>query len=293
VSDTAYIDGKLVDMAIKDLRKLKKNKKKFFMAVGFRKPHLPFTAPKKYWDLYDREQFDFPENYVVNETNIPMNAFHNSDELRAYKGVPPSGPVSDSMAITMHGYYACISYVDNLIGKLLGELHDLGLDENTIIVMIGDHGWNLGEHGMWCKHCNFNTSFHSLMTVNVPGINTRGVTNSITEFVDIFPTLCELCDLPELEQLEGESFVEVLKDPDYEVKDHAVARWREGITLINKEYFYTEWRDKNDEMYERMLFDHSVDPDENINIVNLKENSELVDSLHTKLMNSRGTSYYK
>jgi iduronate 2-sulfatase len=81
VSDTAYIDGKLVDMAIKDLRKLKKNKKKFFMAVGFRKPHLPFTAPKKYWDLYDREQFDFPENYVVNETNIPMNAFHNSDEL--------------------------------------------------------------------------------------------------------------------------------------------------------------------------------------------------------------------
>jgi iduronate 2-sulfatase len=292
VNDTTYFDGKAVNRAINDLQKLKKNGKPFFLAVGLRKPHLPFNSPKKYWDYYDRKQFRLPSNFTIGKTTIPGSAFHNSAELRQYYGVPEKGQVSDSMAITLiHGYYAAVSYADNLIGKLLVELDNQNLSKNTIVVLLGDNGWSLGEHGLWCKHSNFNTSLHTPLIVRAPNVRGGKKTNAITEYLDIYPTLCEMLKLDPPPYLEGKSFVPVLKDPETSVKDFAVCKWMNGTTLIYDKYFYTEWNNSTDSVYSRMLFDHSFDPDENNNIVNDPEKTELVKELSSKLIKNRGADF--
>ncbi|MHC4742749.1 MAG: sulfatase, partial [Planctomycetota bacterium] len=155
VPDNAYFDGKIADKGISDLRCLKDMDKPFFLALGFLKPHLPFNAPKKYWDMYKREEIDLADN-PFRPKGAPDAALHNWGELRSYAGIPKKGPLSEDMARTLvHGYYACVSCTDAQIGRVLDELKRLGLDDNTIVVLWGDHGWNLGEHGLWCKHCNF------------------------------------------------------------------------------------------------------------------------------------------
>jgi len=134
--------------------------KPFFLAAGFHKPHLPFNAPEQYWALYDGK-VRLPENNYP-PLNAPAESLHNFGELRAYAGVPSAGPVTDEFARTLiHGYYACVSYTDAQIGKILDELERLDLDRNTIVILWGDHGWNLREHGLWCKHCNYETSLHT------------------------------------------------------------------------------------------------------------------------------------
>jgi arylsulfatase A-like enzyme len=276
-------------MALKDIKRLSKKDQPFFLAVGFRKPHLPFTAPKRFWDLYDRSQFVLPANYKASGNNIPPKAYHNSAELRAYRGVPKEGPLSDSLAVTLwHGYYACISYVDHLAGRLLDELKNLGLENNTIVVAIGDHGYNMGEHGLWCKHCNFNTSLRSMMMVRNPG-GMQGVkSDAITEFVDIFPTLCDLTGLQGPDQLEGQSFSPLMFGDKKIIKDYAVARWANGLTLINNNYAYTEWRNNNDSVLQNMLFDHSTDPGENNNIAGDEKMKGEIDKLSRMLVAKRG-----
>jgi arylsulfatase A-like enzyme len=289
VDDTAYFDGKAISMAIQDLHRLKEKDEAFFLAVGLRKPHLPFNAPKKYWDMYNRDQFVLPANYVPGDTNIPANAFHNSGELRAYYGVPKKGPVSDSMAITMiHGYYACMSYVDHLVGELLATLEKLDMEKNTLVVMIGDHGYNLGEHSLWCKHSNFETSLRSLMMIRIPGIKPGLVLDNYTEFVDIFPTLCEACGLPFPETLEGDSFYKQMLIEGSPQKNYAVSRWGEGITLMHQNYSYTEWRNEEDSVYMRMLFDHQADPMENTNLAVDHKYDSLMTELSNKLVRNRG-----
>jgi len=293
VNDTVYFDGKTINRAMIDLQKLKLRQQPFFLAVGLRKPHLPFNSPKKYWDLYDRSQFSLPLNYRVEKTSIPGFAFHNSEELQQYDGVSKTGHVSDSTAISLiHGYYASVSYVDALIGKLLDELDNQKLRENTVIVLIGDNGFNLGEHGMWSKHCNFNTSLHTPLIVSVPNIKGGKTTRSITEYLDIYPTLCELAKINPPAQLEGISFVPVLNDPEASVKNYAVSKWLNGTTLIYENYFYTEWRNDNDSVYSRMLFDHSKDPNENNNIAEKPEVANLVKDLFSKLMQYRGVNFF-
>lgn len=293
VNDTTYFDGKTINRAIIDLQKLKLRQQPFFLAVGLRKPHLPFNSPKKYWDLYDRSQFKLPPNYKVEETTIPGLAFHNSAELQQYDGVSRTGDVPDSMAISLiHGYYAAISYADNLVGKLLYELDNQKLSDNTIVVLIGDNGFNLGEHGMWCKHCNFNTSLHTPLIVRAPNIQGGKKTRSITEYIDIYPTLCEMANLKPPQQLEGKSFVPVLTDPNTSVKNYAVSKWANGTTLIYENYFYTEWFNENDSVYSRMLFDHSVDPDENTNIALEPGQSKLIEDLSEKLIKYRGIDFF-
>ncbi|MEZ6046473.1 MAG: sulfatase [Planctomycetaceae bacterium] len=170
VPDDAYIDGKLANRAIKDLQRLSKQQEPFYLAVGFYKPHLPFNAPRKYWDLYDQNQIKLPKNYYVPE-DAPAESIHNSGELRAYSNIPKTGPVSDETARNLiHGYYACVSYTDAQIGKVLDELDRLGLAENTIVVLWGDHGWNLGEHTLWCKHSCYETSLQIPLIVRAPGM---------------------------------------------------------------------------------------------------------------------------
>jgi len=283
VPDNAYFDGMIADKAVSDLKRLSDMDKPFFLALGFFKPHLPFNAPKKYWDLYKREKIDLADN-PFRPKGAPDAALHNWGELRSYVGIPPKGPLSDELARTLiHGYYACVSYTDAQIGRVLSELDRLGLRKNTIVVLWGDHGWNLGEHGLWCKHCNFETSLHSPLIVAAPGIKAGQKTNALTEYIDIYPSLSQLCDLPLPEHLHGKSFVPLMKDPTIPWKQAVFSRYYNGDSVKADRYRYTEWRRKNGTKYARMLFDHKTDPHENTNISELPQNKALVEKLSKML----------
>ncbi|MDT8302577.1 MAG: sulfatase-like hydrolase/transferase, partial [Sedimentisphaerales bacterium] len=241
VPDNAYFDGMIADKGISDLRRMKNLDKPFFLALGFFKPHLPFNAPKKYWDLYKREEIDLADN-PFRPRGAPDAALHNWGELRAYHGIPPKGPLSEDMARTLiHGYYACVSYTDAQIGRVLTELDRLGLRDNTAVVLWGDHGWNLGEHGLWCKHCNFETSLHSPLILRAPNIKAGSRTNALTEYLDIYPSLCELSNLPKPAHLQGKSFVPLLKNPNLPWKKAVFSRYFKGDSVKTDRYRYTQW----------------------------------------------------
>ncbi len=281
--DTAYFDGLMTQKSIRDLRRLKEMDTSFFLAAGFLKPHLPFNAPQKYWDMYPMDQISLPANYYRPE-NAPDASIHNFGELRNYYGVPKEGPVSDEMAKTLiQGYYACVSYTDAQIGKLLDALDELGLRENTIVILWGDHGWQLGEHTLWCKHSNFDIAMRVPLIISAPGFKKDLKTNALVEYIDIFPSLCELAGLDSPPQLHGKSFVPLMKNPDQKFKDVIYARFINGESIKTDQYLYTEWYDKENKFYGRMLYDHKIDPNENINISEFPENTALVDSLSKKL----------
>jgi len=276
VLDDAYLDGQLANRAIGELEQLGTGDSPFFLAVGFLKPHLPFNAPKRYWDLYRREAIDLADN-PFSPKGAPAAALHNWGELRAYYGIPQQGPLSEDMTRTMvHGYYACVSYTDAQIGRVLGALDRLGLAEETIVILWGDHGWNLGEHGLWCKHCNFETSLRSPLMIRVPGVRGGRQSRALTEFVDIYPSLCELCDLPVPGHVEGLSFVPLLEDPDREWKTAAFSRYQAGDSVRTDRYRYTRWLDRQNRRYARMLYDHVEDPGENVNIAEDPANAGVV-----------------
>lgn len=292
VNDTAYWDGKIALKGIDDLIKLKKAGKPFFLAMGFMKPHLPFNAPKKYWDLYRQYNINLPEDYLQPETT-PRLAFNNFGELRKYETVPKKGPVSEEMAKELiRGYYACVSYVDAQIGKVLEELKTLGLADNTIIVLWGDHGWNLGNHMLWCKHCTFETAMRTPLFLKVPGKTHGKITNAITEYIDIYPTLCDLAGLQKPTQLEGESLVGLL-DGGKRSKDYAVSKFKDEITLVDGNLFYTEWTDDSGKAYGRMLFDHTTDPLELNNLAEKDEYQQKVQQLASELHKRWGKDFLK
>ena len=283
VPDNAYFDGMIADKAVSDLKRLSDMDKPFFLALGFFKPHLPFNAPKRYWDLYKREKIDLADN-PFRPKGAPDAALHNWGELRSYVGIPPKGSLSDELARTLiHGYYACVSYTDAQIGRVLTELDRLGLRRNTIVVLWGDHGWNLGEHSLWCKHCNFETSLHSPLIVTAPGIKAGQKTNALTEYIDIYPSLSELCDLPLPEHLHGKSFVPLMKKPNLLWKKAVFSRYFNGDSVKTDRYRYTEWHRKNGTRYARMLYDHKTDPYENVNISELPQNKALIEKLSKML----------
>ncbi len=284
VGDSEYADGKLADKAIADLRRLKGGEKPFFLALGFFKPHLPFTAPKKYWDLYPRDRIDLADN-PFRPKGAPDAALHNWGELRnGYTGIPPKGPLPAELARTLvHGYYACVSYIDAQIGRVLTELRRLGLGDNTIVVLWGDHGWNLGEHGLWCKHCNFETSLHSPLLIRAPGFP-RGLTSpALTEYVDIYPTLCDLAGLPQPKHLEGSSLVPLLANPAKPWKTAVFSRFRNGDSVKTHRYRYTQWRRGTAAPYARMLYDHKTDPHENVNLSERPAHQALVQQMQRTL----------
>ena len=292
VSDSAYFDGKVANKAIEDLRKLKEGNKPFFLALGFFKPHLPFNAPDKYWELYDRQNISLPLTYQ-DSAHAPDAAFHNFGELRSYHGLPSEGPVSDSIALSLiHGYYASTSYMDAQVGRVLNALEELGLKENTIVVLWGDHGYNLGDHGLWCKHCNFNTSLQAPLLFAGPGMPEKKRVNQLVEFVDIFPTLNEMAGLPPLpDQLEGASMLPIMQQEGAPWDGRIVSKWHNGLSIKIDHYLYTEWSKSDSTVYARMLFDHAKDPHERMNIAELPENQELVRSLQQELYESRGKDF--
>ena len=283
VSDDAYNDGVLAKKTINDLKRLKEMEKPFFLAAGFFKPHLPFTAPKKYWDLYSDESIHLPDNYYRPE-NAPDVAIHNFGELRSYYGMTAEGPVSDEMAHNLiHGYYACVSYVDAQIGRVLTALDDLGLAENTIVILWGDHGWQLGEHTLWCKHANFKTSLNAPLIIRVPGFKGNNKSEALVEFIDVFPSLCDLAGLDLPSQLQGKSFVPLMKDPDLSWKQAVYSRYVNGESVKTPSYLYTEWFDKGGVSYTSMLYDHKIDPEENVNIINDNSIQDTIRILQQKL----------
>jgi arylsulfatase A-like enzyme len=276
VPDKAYFDGQIADRAVADLHRLAAQDEPFFLAAGFLKPHLPFNAPARYWDYYDRDQIELADN-PFRPHGAPDEAMHNWGELRNYFDVPREGPLSDEMARTLiHGYYAATSFTDAQVGRLLGELDALGLRENTVIVLWGDHGWQLGEHGLWCKHCNFETSLNAPLIVSAPWMRTEQRCDALVEFVDIYPTLCELAGLPLPEHLEGTSFVPLMEDPGRPWKPAAFCRYQAGDSIRTDRYLYTEWTDNEGERTARMLYDHKADPHENENVSERPEHADLV-----------------
>lgn len=261
VPDSAYDDGKLALKSIATLQHLKSIHRPFFFAVGFWKPHLPFNAPQKYWDMYEREKIPLPTNRFRPE-NLPEEV-KNSREIYAYSRVKEPSD-TDYLRELRHGYYACVSYVDAQIGLLLDELERLDLDKNTIIVLLGDHGWNLGEHNFIGKHNLMKTSMHVPFMVYVPWLD-GGKTLSMVEFVDIYPTLCELCHLPTPKnQLDGKSFVPILEDKQATTKNSVFVQWQGGYSIVDNRYNYAEWH-KNETVKSCMIFDHRKDPQENVN----------------------------
>jgi arylsulfatase A-like enzyme len=283
VSDTTYIDGLLAEKVIRDIRKLKKSAAPFFLSAGFISTHLPFNAPKKYWDLYDRTTITQPENYNYIPKNAPKMSISNWPEMRGYSNIPKRGQVSDSVAVDLtHGYYATISYTDALIGKILKELKDQQLDQNTIVVLVSDHGYNLQEHTQWAKFTNYNTSTQVPLIIYNPLAKGKGSTNALTALVDVYPTIAELCNLePPKNQLDGTSVVPILNNPNLEGKKHVFIKRTKGFTLKTSAYSYTEFiKPQDNSILATMLYDHRITKNENINIAQQNAYKEVISELN-------------
>ena len=239
IPDNAYIDGATVLHSKDILKVLKENAKPFFFAVGITKPHLPFAVPKKYWDLYNRDEIQLAE-FRENANNSPLVAYHRAGELYKYADIPPIASFSDvkggmelpfdKQKELIHGYYASVSYADALIGKLISTLVSLNLKDNTIVTIIGDHGWHLGDHNLWCKHSNFEQATRIPMIFKIPGIK-ASKTSALAEAVDIFPTLCDATGIKIPEQLQGASLMPILMETKNKVKDYAVSQYRRGKNM--------------------------------------------------------------
>ena len=287
VPDNAYSDGAIADAAIGMLRQAKD--KPFFLAVGFIKPHLPFIAPKKYWDIYKREEIPLAPNPFPPK-DVPKMALPDYSELRAYSDIPQLGPLNEEQARTLkHGYYACVSYMDAQVGRVLDELDRLGLRENTVVVLWGDHGWKLGEHGSWCKHTNFENDTHAPLICAAPGQKGQGRhSEALVEFVDIYPTLCELAGLPKPQHLEGTSFAPLLNQPDRAWKSAAFSQFPRGKAIMGysmrtERHRLTRWMNGAGREIGVELYDHQNDPQENRNVAGRQENKALVQELTRKM----------
>ncbi|MFV0590368.1 MAG: sulfatase [Draconibacterium sp.] len=283
--DTIYPDGVIAEEAIHHLQEFSKTDQPFFLAVGFLKPHLPFNAPKKYWDLYDYNTIKLPA-YMKKPKDAPDECMHNFGELRNhYSDIPKVGPLDDASSRKLiQGYYACVSYTDAQVGKVLDELERLGMADNTIVILWGDHGWHLGEHGLWCKHCNFEKVLHAPVIVRAPGKKQNVKTDALVEYVDIYPSLCDLAGLPKPFFLQGKSFEPLMENPGLSWKAEVYCRWVKGETIVTRDHTFTEWFDDDSgEIVARMLYDLNTDREETINISEKSENKELVELLSEKL----------
>jgi arylsulfatase A-like enzyme len=296
VPDNTFTDGKVAELAVSTLRELSGKKEPFFLAVGFIRPHLPFVSPKKYWDLYNPAEIQLAPNRFFPK-DAPPYAVLPGGELRFYHGIP-AGSLPDDLARQLrHGYYAAVSYMDAQVGKVLDELERLGLRENTMIVLWGDHGWKLGEHDAWCKHSNVENDVNAPLLLSVPGMKNAGShTDALVEFVDIYPTLSELTGLPLPPHLEGTSFKPVLENPQRRWKEAAFSQYPRpsgtsvkgglmGYSMRTDRYRFTQWVSRTDhsKIDAVELYDHKTDPQENINIAGKPENARLVKQLTAKL----------
>ena len=284
VEYNAYPTGIMTDKIIQQMRDAKDSDQPHFFTAGFSKPHLPFVAPKKYWDLYDAEDLTLPSNYTFFPKDAPSSANSEWGELRnMYDDIPSDGPVSDAMALKLiHGYLACVSYTDDMIGKLLDELESLEMLDDTIVILWGDHGFQLGDHTLWCKHTLFETSMHAPLIISAPGYGSGQRVNSLVEMVDIYPTLCELAGLELPTHLQGKSLVPTMEDPNTTHKKAIYGRYHAGETVRTERFQYSEWSNGD-----KMLYDHKKDPNEDINVVANPKYAKVVEALAAALLKHR------
>ncbi|MDX1285291.1 MAG: sulfatase, partial [Draconibacterium sp.] len=268
VEDESYPDGLTANLAIQKLKELKEKDQPFFLGVGFFKPHLPFTAPKKYWDLYNREELPIAPFPAIPE-NSSRASLHGSGEFNQYKlgeeKASLDGPVSDDYARkARHAYFSCVSFIDAQIGKLMDELEKLDLAENTIVVVWGDHGWHLGDHLIWGKHALFERALKSAFIMKVPGMENSKI-QKIVSTTDIYPTLIELCGTPVTHSLDGNSLTSLMQNannPDW--RNTAYSYWRKGFSVRTEDYRLMKYYRKQEPAIE--LYDHKNDPNETKNI---------------------------
>ncbi|MBO9151530.1 sulfatase [Chitinophaga sp. GCM10012297] len=253
--DASYPDGKVADQAVELLRRFKNSGESFFLAAGFRKPHLPFCAPQKYWDMYAHTAFPGVENRN-RPIGAPEIAFHQGQELRGYTDIPDEGPLAAGKEKDLiRAYYACISFADAQVGKVLDELNRLGLSDNTIVVLVGDHGYHLGEQDLWCKSTNFELDARVPLIISVPKASQKnGGTDAIVEAVDIYPTLTALCKIDPAPKLSGTSLVPLLQNPAIRWDRVAYSQFARpykalfsktathmGYSVRDREWRYTVW----------------------------------------------------
>ncbi|MCC5931536.1 MAG: sulfatase [Cyclobacteriaceae bacterium] len=302
VEDYEYRDGYYGLWAAEQIEKLKDSDAPFFLGVGFYKPHLPFNAPRKYWDIYDHDaisltsQPEYPENGSV-------YGLHSFGELRNYTNIPKGNePIPDDMArMLIHGYYACISYIDAQIGIIMDALEKSGLKENTIVVLMGDHGWKLGDHSMWAKHTNFELDTRVPLIITGPGVQQNQETHSFAEYIDLYPTLADLAGLQAPAHVQGLSLVPVLQNPEKSVKDAAFSIWPSyrgsrtdddkvimGYSVRTDEFRYTEWiHMASDSLLDRELYDHRYNHREEANIVKDPTVADHLPALEQRIYNYR------
>lgn len=276
VSDSVYPDYKIAQKTISDLKRFKASGEPFFLACGFFRPHMPFYAPKKYWDLYDREDIELADNRFFPE-NAPK-LLRGSGEFRTYSFGDYKPKTDEFHKMMRHGYYACVSYVDQQVGKVLNELEQLGLAENTIVVLWGDHGWHLGEHEFWGKHNTLHNALQVPLIVKVPGKATGEKTQALVESVDIYPTLCDLAGLSVPEYIMGESFSPILDDPNHGFREAVYARFKVADAIISQDFNYSLF-----ENGEEMLYNLELDPDENKNVVSEATYSKVLEEMRNAL----------
>jgi arylsulfatase A-like enzyme len=318
VPDTAYEDGVIALLAKDQIISLSKKEKPFFMAVGFHRPHLPFVAPKKYWDFYNRE--DMPiASFQQHSKNGPLIAYHQSGELRNYIDIPEFATLpADSLRIGLklekqkeliHGYYAAVSYMDAQVGILLNTLESLGTLENTIIVLWGDHGWHLGDHDLWHKHTNFEEATRAPLIIAGPGIK-AGKTSSLSEFVDVFPTICDLSGVTIPDNLDGKSLKPLMLNNKEIAKEYAISQYPRklkkaemakagytdskimGYSLRTDKFRYTIWMNNftskqifnEAQVYAAELYDYVKDPLETVNVVNDSNYAKVSKDLKSKMI---------
>ena len=273
VDDEGYVDGLTANLAIAKLRELKDRDKPFFLGIGFFKPHLPFNAPQKYWDLYETEDISLSESPFIPE-NVNIKSLHNSGELNGYyltdEIVSLDKPASDEYARKLrHAYYACVSYVDAQIGKVLSELKELGLEKNTIVVVWGDHGWHLGDQSVWGKHTIFDKAVRSTLIIKCPESDHQGTSvQTVVETVDLYPTLLELCNVRIPVKTDGESFAALVLNPEIQKDDVAYSYFRKGISVRTSRYRLTKYF--RNEMPVIELYDYLEDPFETRNLASDK-----------------------
>ncbi len=318
VPDNAYDDGVTALLAKNKLIEFSKSSNPYFMAVGFRKPHLPFVAPKKYWDLYNRA--DMPlATFTEHAKDAPELAYHKSGELRNYIDIPefatfnqPGNHVylkEEKQKELIHGYYAAVSYMDAQVGILLNTLDSLGTLNNTIIVLWGDHGWHLGDHDLWEKHTNLEQATRAPLIIAAPGMK-AGKTTSLSEHLDIFPTIVDLAGLKIPSQLQGKSLKPIILNNSSSVKDFSMSQYPRklskedaknagfdsnkimGYSLRTSKYRFTIWMSDftsdqpfdSKKIYASEMYDYSVDPLEKVNIYNADNYKVAAKEMYTKMI---------
>jgi arylsulfatase A-like enzyme len=307
VPDDAYTDGAAARKTVELMEGFRQKKQPFMVTIGFKKPHLPFVAPTKYWELYQRENIQLASHQGAAE-GAPAFAYHNNGELKNYSDIAPhldeNGRVDDDKQRELiHGYYACVSYIDAQIGLLTDYLKESGLDKNTAIVLVGDHGWHLGDHGLWNKHSNFEQATRTPLIFSAPGLPAGQRNDSPVELVDIFPTICDLAGLAQTEDLQGKSLLPILEGRESRVKSAALSQYPRNCNVVRKameqypdacdimgyavrddRYRYVAWyqgsyTDRNnfnaDAIVAEELYDYKNDPLETISVVDQAQYAEV------------------